>query len=301
MSVQVSFITINYNSSTYTKKLIESIEQHTTLSYEIIVIDNDSNKEDKEHLKQFCADKKHIKFIQNSTNCGFSCGNMRGVQEASGEFFFFINNDTKLLNDVATILQSYLNANSNIALATGTILDENNHISSSYKLFPSLVKELFGNTIARKLNRFPSNKTRLTVPTAVEVVSGSFMFFKKEPFLAIKGFDTNFFLYCEEEDISKRIWNNGYEVYFIPEAKIFHKGGGSAKQSYELTREYYISYTYLIKKHFHPITASLLYILMTLKLFRRAFKKENGCKLFKDAIKGFNANQSLRNKSINEG
>ena len=300
MSVQISFITINYNSSSYTKELIRSIEHHTTISYEIIVIDNDSEKKDKQNIEQFCTKKKHIKFIQNPTNCGFSCGNMRGFQEASGKFLFFINNDTKLLNNAAKILKNFLEKHSNVALATGTIVDENAHVASSYKLFPSLIKELFGNTIARKLNRFPSNKTRLTVPSAVEVVSGSFMFFNREVFLNIDGFDTHFFLYCEEEDISKRVWNSGYEVYFIPKATIFHKGGGSAEQSYELMREYYLSYTYLIKKHFNPLTSSLLYILMVLKLLRRAFKRKHGWRLLKDALKGFSAKQSLRNRYLSE-
>ena len=300
MSVQISFITINYNSSSYTKELIDSIEKHTTIEYEIIVVDNDSIDQDKKTIQQFCADREHVKFIQNPTNCGFSCGNMRGVQEASGEFLFFINNDTKLLNDTAKILKNFLEKHNNVALATGTIVDENNKTASSYKLFPSLVKELFGNTAARKLNRFPSNKTHLTSPTPVEVVSGSFMFFRREAFFSIEGFDTNFFLYCEEEDISKRVWNHGFEVYFIPEAKIFHKGGGSAKQSYELTREYYISYTYLIKKHFNPLTSSLLYALMVFKLLRRAFKRKHGWRLLQDALKGFSSKQSLGRKYISE-
>jgi len=294
MNIDISFVTINFNSSAYTKELINSIEKHTTLNYEIIIVDNDSQTVDSNAIKAFCKDKENINFIQNSVNCGFSCGNMLGAKEANGKFILFINNDTKLLNDVSKILVNALKSNQNTALATAEIVDKNNNIASSYKLFPSLTKELFGNTIARIFNKFPSNKAKLQTPSKVEVISGSCMFFKREIFLEVGGFDTHFFLYCEEEDLSKRIINSGYNVMFIPDAKIYHEGGGSCSSNYNLIKEYYISYTYLIFKHFNIITASLLYFLVITKLFRRSFTKKNGVKLFIDALKGFKEKDSMR-------
>jgi hypothetical protein len=282
MKIDISFITINYNSSEYTQKLIESIEEHTSVSYEIIIIDNDSREEEKTKIRKFTQNKKHIKLIENKSNCGFACGNMIGSEEALGKYLFFINNDTKLLNDTAKILKEFLESHTNAALATAKILDENNTFHSSYKLFPSITKELFGNSIARLFNHFPSNKKELTKATQVEVISGSCMFFKREIFQEIAGFDTHFFLYCEEEDISKRVWNAGYEVYFVPQASIYHKGGGSMQQNYNLLREYYISYQYLIKKHFNFFTQKILLLLLYIKLLRRSFKKKEYKKLLFD-------------------
>lgn len=297
MKPQISFITINYNSSSYTKELIKSIQKESSLPYEIIVVDNHSKKDDCKTIEEFCATQQNVKLIKNETNCGFACGNMIGVQYAQAEYLFFINNDTKLLNDVSKILKEYLDTHADIALATASIVDENNNFVSSYKLFPSIIKELFGNTIARKVHHYPSNKVRLSEPTAVEVISGSCMFFKREAFFEIGGFDTHFFLYCEEEDISKRILNAGYKVFFIPDAVIFHKGGASAQRDYALIQEYYISYSYLIQKHFNIFKASTLYGLMLLKLLRRSFKTKYGFKLFIKALQGFNEKESLRYKN----
>jgi GT2 family glycosyltransferase len=120
------------------------------------------------------------------------------------------------------------------------------------------------------------------------------MFFKREVFLEVGGFDTHFFLYCEEEDLSKRVIDSGYNVMFIPDAKIYHKGGGSCSSNYALIKEYYISYTYLILKHFNILTASLLYFLVITKLFRRSFTKKNGVKLFVQSLKGFIEKDSMR-------
>jgi len=295
-TVKISFITINYNSSAYTLGLITSIEQFTSLKYEIIVVDNASQKNDLIHLKNGIKNNSAIKLVQNNSNSGFSSGNMLGVTYASGEYLFFINNDTKLLNDAPAIVADYLDRNTDTALATAKIYDERGQFSSSYKLFPSLTKEIFGNSIARRLSKhsFPSNKIKLKTPTLVEVVSGSCMFFRATDFITIGGFNKDFFLYCEEEDISKRVWNHGKKVVFIPEAEIFHQGGGSSTKSFEMEREYYISYTILINQHFNKISIYLLQLLLLLKLFRRSFKKENGWKLFKCGLKGFSNEFSLR-------
>ncbi len=296
MSIKVSFITINYNSSTYTIELIKSILKYTSLAYEIIVVDNKSKATDLAKLEDFTSTKKGVQLVKNRVNEGFSSGNMLGSKYATGEYFFFINNDTELLNDASFVMSSYLDKHNNIALATAKVYDENGSFSSSYKLFPSLTKELFGNALARKMSKhkFPSNKIKLTVPTLVEVVSGSCMFFRATDFHQVGGFDTEFFLYCEEEDLSKRVWNMNKEVIFLPDAEILHHSGGSTKKSFEIEREYYISYHVLLKKHFSFLSQISLKFLLILKLFRRSFKRKNGLKLLVCAFTGCPSKFSLR-------
>ncbi len=298
--IDVSFITINYNSSSYTIELLKSILKYTSINYEVIIVDNNSKEKDYEIIYNFCNLHDQFTLIKNPTNCGFACGNMVGVEYASSEYFFFVNNDTKLLNDCSAILKNYLDSHLDISLATAKIYDDDFNFSSSYKLFPSLVKELLGNSFARKLssNNFPSNKIELSKPTLVEVISGSCMFFRASSFKDIGGFDETFFLYCEEEDISKRIWKYGSKVIFIPEAEIFHAAGGSTTKSFEIEREYYISYKHLIFKHFNIIKASILYFLVLFKLFRRSFKRKNAFKLLACGLKGFSKKSSLRYKSV---
>ena len=295
----ISFITINYNSSIYTIELVKSIKKYTSLNYEIIIVDNDSIQEEKSLLKEFCKNEQNISLIFNDINCGFACGNMIGAKIAKGKYLFFINNDAKLLNDASKYMKDFLDTHKQTALCTAKIIDENNRFSSSYKLFPSLTKEILGNFIARLFNKYPSNKVILNEPTEVDVVSGSCMFFKKEVFFKINGFDTNFFLYCEEEDISKRIKDAGYKVFFLPNAIIYHKGGGSQNQNFDLLKEFYISYTYLIYKHFSPVKANLLYLLMILKIIRRSFKNKNYKNLIPYISKKFSQKYSLRHKYEN--
>ena len=295
--IDISFITINYNSSDLTIKLVNSIISQTIgLDFEIIVVDNASQNEDFQKLHNNLSQINQVKIIKNRINSGFASGNMLGVNSANGNYYFFINNDCILLNNSAKILKDFLEENLDVALATGKVLDENGNFSSSYKQFPHLVKQLFGNSIQRVVskNKFPSNKIKLEKNSEVEVISGSCMFFRKDVFSSIGGFDTVFFLYCEEEDICKRVWDFGKKVYFIPKAEVFHEAGGSTEKSFEIEREFYISYYHLLDKHFNLFERLLLKASLFVKLFFRIFKKKNGFKIFLAAIQGFSIKSSLR-------
>lgn len=296
-NIDLSFITINYNSSNLTIKLVDSIiSQTVNLDFEIIVVDNASKKEDFQNLCDSLNRFEQVKIIRNKINSGFASGNMLGVNYALGKYYFFINNDCILLNNTSKILKDFLDFNKDVGLATAKVLDNNGNYSSSYKQFPHLIKQLFGNSIQRIIskNRFPSNKIKLEKNSEVEVISGSCMFFRKDIFSSIGGFDTVFFLYCEEEDICKRVWDFGKKVYFIPKAEVFHEAGGSTEKSFQIEREFYISYYHLLNKHYNFLGIFLLKIALFIKLFFRIFKKKNGFKIFLSAIQGFSIKSSLR-------
>jgi len=287
-SIDVSFITINYNSSEHTIKLVDSIIKNSLdISYEIIIIDNASEDIDLLNLKSFINNIEKIKLIINRINSGFSSGNMLGVNYAKGKYWFFINNDTILLNNVAKILKDFLDNNKDIAV-----------FISSYGHFPYILKQFFGSTTHRFFSKqkFPSNKIKLTKPSIVEVISGSCMFFKAEDFCSIGGFDTIFFLYCEEEDICKRVWDYGKKVYCVPEAEIFHKEGGSTEKTFEIQREFYISYYHLIEKHYNIFGQLLLKLALFIKLFFKIFKHKNSLQIFLSMIIGFSNKNSMRYK-----
>lgn len=294
----LSFITINYNSSLHTIALVRSILEHTSskLEYEIIVVDNASEKEDYETLVKSITNLPNVKVLRNRINNGFAGGNMMGVNVAPGEYYFFINNDCLFHNDVAMILKTFMDNAPDVAASTAKITDEAGNFSSSYKQFPSLIKQWFGNAVHRAVSSqsFPSNKVRLSVPTEVEVISGACMFFRASDFNRIGGFDTVFFLYCEEEDICKRLQNRGQKIYFIPQAHLFHVGGGSSTRTLALEKEFYISYHLLIAKHFSAMGRFWITLALLIKQFRRIVSKKNGWAIFTFVASGSPIRESLR-------
>ena len=299
--MQVSIITINYNSSLFTIKLVNSILENVSKlhDFEIIITDNSSDSNDYKNLVNKLPRNEKIKLYRNKVNNGFSGGNMDGYEKSNGKYLLFINNDCQCKNDVIKPLIEFIENNSNVGLLTGKVRGIDGKYNGTHKLFPSLSKNLFGTRFARLLlkDKFISPKQEVSKPTKVQVVTGAFMFFSREVFENINGFDRKFFLDCEEEDISKRVWDIGKEVYMLPEPEIVHEHGGSKKDNKkDLSNEYYISYKKLLFKHYSKPYAISMLLLTYLKLFKLCITGRTNPSLLKIALKGFPERYSLRYK-----
>lgn len=71
--IEISFITINYNSSDLTIKLVDSIILQTVgLNFEIIIVDNSSKEEDFKNLYNNLGLVTQVKIVKNKINSGFA-------------------------------------------------------------------------------------------------------------------------------------------------------------------------------------------------------------------------------------
>jgi len=122
------------------------------------------------------------------------------------------------------------------------------------------------------------------------------MFVRKEAFNIIGGFDTNFFLYCEEEDLAIRMHKNNYDVYLLPDAKNKHFGGASSPASYDIRKEFYISFLYFYRKHYGFIKTEVLRLLLFLRVVRKSLSRKDNFKLSFFILSGAHMKNSLRHK-----
>jgi GT2 family glycosyltransferase len=297
---KISIITVNYNSSDDTINLITSLDKVTSIDYELIIIDNGSSKQQYDILKQSKQlDKSYIKFLRSDINLGFGGGNMLGVNISSKEsnYYFFLNNDIILLNDVVGILHKYMEQNSSAGLIAPQMFDKNKNFSTTFRNFPNVTECYLGKSINRlfSLKKIHNNKIAHKEAIDVEIVSGACMFFRKTVFDSIGGFDDYFFLYCEEEDLSKRCSNFGYSVALVPEAKLIHLSGGSTKRNFLIEREFVIAYFYLVSKHYDVVRAFLLKLQLTMRFLRKWKKDLIFKQLFLFCLKNNKSKFSLRN------
>ena len=93
----VSIVILNWNGLEDTKLCLESVRNLKYPNYEIIVVDNGSNKDDKDYL----SDLGDITYISNRKNKGFTGGHIDGYKSAKGDYILLLNND-------AVIDSSYL-------------------------------------------------------------------------------------------------------------------------------------------------------------------------------------------------
>ncbi|WP_103070688.1 glycosyltransferase family 2 protein [Aquimarina sediminis] len=302
----ISVILINYNSSSYTISCVQSILKQTTSSikYEIIIVDNASEIEDFETLKNELSKSNipNLKLVRSKYNTGFGGGNMYGVQFANGKYFAFVNNDTILQNDCLYITFDFLEKTPSAAVCSPQQYDENGNVQKSFDHFLSLKREIFGRKILEKFNpiKFPKRKMVYSSPIQVQSVPGSFLVVKADNFENVGGFDTNIFLYYEETDLCYRIHKNtiGGDCFLIPKGRYTHFNGQSTSKSLAIKKELKISLLYVLRKNSGYIPYQTLRWWLVLKFFFKSIVKPSNFHIFYLFLLGAPINLSLKQKQI---
>ena len=292
----IAIVIINYNTSHYTLECVKSVVEKTKtgISYQIIVVDNNSNIEDYKNLKKGFPNNPNISLHRSVINTGFGGGNMFGVQFCNAKYLLFLNNDAFLLNDCISILYNYMETHTEIGVCTAQNYDEHQEHVKSFDHNKGLRRLLFGRGFLEKTNpeKYPKRKTHYKTPITVNWVNGAFMFFKTGAFSKVGGFDTNIFLFCEEMDICKRLFNIGLKSSLVPEAKITHYQGKSTGVSNMISKEGYISYLYVLKKN----NNYLKYITIRCYLFFICLIKPKKWFLLSTILRGADLSKSLKLK-----
>lgn len=223
-TIDVSVIYVNYNSTDLLITSIESVIEHTSnLKYEIIVVDNASPDGGIEKIG--IKYKGNISILKSEKNLGFGGANNLGANIAKGEYLFFLNPDTKLLNNAVFLFWTYCinNKNKKIGTLGSILLDSHLNPNHSYSVFLTPYNVIKG---ALPFNR--REKTSfIKSPIFVDYITGADLFMPRNCFVKMNGFDTRFFMYSEEVDLQYRISKDGYCRVIIPEPRIIHYDGGS--------------------------------------------------------------------------
>lgn len=227
--MDVSIIIVNYNTSKLILDCVKSIKEKTdSISYEIIVVDNNSPHDDGLIL---LAENPDVIFIKALENLGFGRANNLGTKHASGEYFFFLNPDTMLINNAIYEMVNFLKTNSGVGACGGNLFDAEGRPTHSYsRLFPSIIKEI-DYALRRGISKmiFGHNHEFNHTGKALEVafVTGADLMIPRSVWNSVGGFSDDFFMYFEETELEYRINKAGFRVYSIPTAKIVHLEGKS--------------------------------------------------------------------------
>ena len=166
-----------------------------------------------------------VSVLQLDKNYGFTGGNNRGVQIAHGELLVFLNNDTIVDPNWLIELVSVVNANSGIGVCGSKIVFESSRDTVQFA-------GGFLNIIGSGVSPFLLTKnTFSTAPKLTGYACGACLLIRKDVFESVGGFDEDYFMYSDENDLCLRCWLLGYEVVYVPKSVVYHKGGGSVKSN----------------------------------------------------------------------
>ena len=113
---------------------------------------------------------------------------------------------------------------------------------------------------------WPEKSKKIKDDIEVDSLCGAFLIFRKIFQNQFNLFDENYFLYLEDLDFCLKLRRQNQKVIFSPNSKIYHKGGVSSRNIYNITQKYwYNSRKYFFKKHLKKIEALVLNIIFSIE------------------------------------
>jgi len=252
--MDISIIIVSYNTKKLLAKCLDSLRSALAGEKEIFVVDNCSTDGSVEMVKELYPE---VRLIANSENRGFGAANNQPLADCSSDYVLYLNPDTEVAVKAISAAVSYMNTHPQTGLAGAKILNPDGSLQESVSY------------------RYPGEKYagKETAGLAgnIACVLGAFMIARKTLIDELKGFDEDFFLYGEDEDLCWRIRNKGFSIGFIEEAAVLHWGGQSelatppvAVFAKKLQAEYLF-----YKKHYLPETISRIKRAQKIKAYYR--------------------------------
>ena len=240
--LEVSIIIVNYNTADLIGACLESLGPDAAPSREVFVVDNASTDGSAEMVRNRYP---RVHLIVNPQNRGFAAANNQVLPLCRGRYLYYLNPDARLAGaGVLAECVRFMNAHPQVGLAGTKLLNPDGSLQESISL------------------RYPGQKFAKSemagLKGEIACVMGASMLARTDLIRRLGGFDEDFLLYGEDQDLCLRIRRAGYEIGYIENAAVIHHGGRSERQSIpadiwkKKTRAEYLFY----RKHYLPETVA---------------------------------------------
>lgn len=236
MKKRVSFISVNYNGIAQTSDFIRSVQANVhSCPYEIIIVDNGSRNDEAAALKlQFPC----IKTIRSAENLGFAGGNNLALEYAVGDYLFFINNDTEILEDHIDLLCKALEEHPDAGMVCPKICFFSDKSIIQYAGYTPMKGFRMKNEMLGYGKKDDGSFDRAGFTAFPH---GAAMLIRREAITQVGPMPEVYFLYYEELDWAMMFLRKGWKIYFEPSCTIYHKDSMTTKRfgpvfTYYMTR-----------------------------------------------------------------
>ncbi len=237
--MKLSIIITHYRNPELLKVCLNSVLKNITLKkndYEIIVSDSATQEDTALMMRE---EYPEIKFLPEKRNIGFSGTVNRGLNAVQGEFLLIMNGDIVVKKNAIEKILDFIVDHPEVGIAGPQLLNFNETLQPSTFRFYTPLTILYRRTLLGKfgfakkhLDWFMMKEFDHQSIRKVDWIMGSFFLLRKKTADLIGPMDENFKMYFEDTDWCRRCWEQGLQVVYYPEAKVYHyHGKGSAGKS----------------------------------------------------------------------
>jgi len=243
--MNILIVIVNHNGKKLLEKTLPSILKTNTNDFnlEICVVDNNSSDDSVTFLEeQYPA----IKIIKSNTNLRYGRAHNLALEKYPDyDNYVFMNNDIAVQpNWLENLLEVVRNKQNVGAVGPKILLSEKKE--NSY-VINSAGMDIDKHHMAYDRYQGEENPEKYNVVETVDGICGAVMLVPKEVLKKVRGFNPNMFLYYEDVDLSLRIRDQGYDIYYCGNSVVYHdhmastEDIGSFKRNWMNMRNRYVS------------------------------------------------------------
>ncbi len=231
----INIVFVNFFMKDDILRAVDSLIKDTQggpLDVQITVADNSENKD--QIREGLAAQFPQVVYVDAGGNVGFGKGNVAGFKSAEARYYFALNRDTIIPENSRTIerIVRFMDDHPKIGCIGTKLLNMDGTLQYSCYRFDVrsiLIKPLKQINFDKKyqwvkrytdrllMTDFDHNETR-----PVDWVLGAAMVVRREVAEQIGWFDERYFMYLEDADWCRRMWEAGWPVYYVHDIVIKH-------------------------------------------------------------------------------
>ncbi len=267
--MSISIIVVNYNTSKLTDECLESLSKIQTKDYsvQVVVVDNASEKKYSLPSSVLSSSSIQYSLLRTEENKGFSGGNNKGIRytlkKHSPDYILLLNNDTTVDKKFLTRLVAFAQNKDDLGAVCPLIYFEKGYEFHKQhyqnKNLGNIIWYAGGSIDWKNMYAFhrgvdevdrgqfniqeKTKKQKYVLPSykpddKVAFATGCCVLFPTKVLRKVGLLNEKYFLYWEDVELSQRIRDAGYTLYFCPHSKIYHKNAGSSSSGSQLHTYY---------------------------------------------------------------
>lgn len=207
----VRVVVLAYGPEPFLREAVDSALASTGVDVTVVVVDNGGAPEALAAL----PDDPRVRRVTPAENLGFAGGVNAGAEGLEEDFLALLNSDAEMAPDALSRLVDVASS-TDVGIASGSIrLFDSPHTMNSAGNPVHLVGLSWAGAMGEPASAH-------AVPADITSASGAGLAMRAEWWRRLGGFETEYFAYHEDVDLSWRTWLFGRRVVFVPDAVVLH-------------------------------------------------------------------------------
>ncbi|MCA1657002.1 MAG: glycosyltransferase family 2 protein [Actinobacteria bacterium] len=227
LSSRVSVILVLWNCEQELPRCLGSLRAAGGGSVEVVCVDNAS-----EDGSTAVARKHGATVLEMGANAGFPAAVNAGLAAATAPYVLLLNPDVELAPDTVVRCLDVLERDPGVGMVGCNLrrVDGSPDWAAArrFRSLSSVALETFGLTrLSKRLDFQYFPQWARTDSRDVDCINGAFMLMRTALLRELGGLDETVFMYLEDQDLCRRVWDRGLRVRFVADAVATHVGGAS--------------------------------------------------------------------------